>query len=103
MLPSKMNYLYPFGTERLLMKSMARNYPLIKPANLSINITTRCNSRCIYCDCWKSGGPAIKEPALEDIKRLYISITKLGVHYVSLSGGEPLLRDDLEAMIAVLS
>lgn len=93
--------------QRLLKKSMARNFPFVKPSKMSIMVTSKCNSRCLYCDSWKmKSAPApsaIDGPTGEDIRRLCAAAKSLGVQEVSLSGGEPLLRDDLEELITILS
>ncbi|HEX3043582.1 MAG TPA: radical SAM protein [Bacillota bacterium] len=93
--------------QRLLEKSLERNFPFLKPSKMSIMVTSKCNSRCIYCDSWKmeraSAPSAVNGPTVEDINRLCAAAKKLGVQEVSLSGGEPLLRSDLEELITLLS
>jgi Fe-coproporphyrin III synthase len=59
---------------------------------LVLHAHTSCNCRCIMCDIWKtkgarSLGPADLQPHLESIRRL-------GVRWVVLSGGEPLLNGE---------
>lgn len=63
--------------------------------NLNLEVTKRCNARCDFCDYWK-----IKPPAeLED----YVPVVKkLNPLSVGLTGGEPLLREDLADLIAAL-
>lgn len=91
-------YSYP----RLIEMSGEMNYPVVSPAIASVNITSRCNSRCCYCDIWE-GTEGFGEPAIEELRRLHESFVKLGIKKVSLSGGEPLLRKDLEEVISVFS
>jgi MoaA/NifB/PqqE/SkfB family radical SAM enzyme len=55
--------------------------------------TARCNSRCLSCDWWKSGGET--DLGLEEIERLAGSLQALGTKLVVFSGGEPLLRPDV--------
>jgi tRNA A37 methylthiotransferase MiaB len=46
-----LNKTYSFP--RLIEMSREMNYPVVSPAVASINITSRCNSRCCYCDIGK--------------------------------------------------
>lgn len=57
-------------------------------------LTYRCNARCHFCDIWalepgKEADFATIQTNLQDLKRL-------GVKYVDFTGGEPLLRADVE-------
>jgi MoaA/NifB/PqqE/SkfB family radical SAM enzyme len=55
--------------------------------------TSRCNSRCVSCDWWKSSGA--DDLSLGEIAALAESLPALGARLVVLSGGEPLLRPDV--------
>src|SRR5262245_44774575 len=55
--------------------------------------TSRCNSRCVSCDWWKSSGDSDLE--LAEIERLADSLPLLGTKLVLFSGGEPLLRPEV--------
>jgi MoaA/NifB/PqqE/SkfB family radical SAM enzyme len=55
--------------------------------------TSRCNSRCVSCDWWKSSGA--DDLSLEEIAVLAESLPALGARLVVFSGGEPLLRPDV--------
>ena len=55
--------------------------------------TSRCNSRCVSCDWWKSSGA--DDLTLAEIAALAESLPALGVRLVVFSGGEPLLRPDV--------
>jgi MoaA/NifB/PqqE/SkfB family radical SAM enzyme len=55
--------------------------------------TSRCNSRCVSCDWWKSSGAGDLE--LKEIERLADSLPMLGTKLVLFSGGEPLLRPEV--------
>ena len=55
--------------------------------------TSRCNSRCVSCDWWKSSGDGDLE--LAEIERLADSLPLLGTKLVLFSGGEPLLRPEV--------
>ena len=55
--------------------------------------TSRCNSRCVSCDWWKSSGA--DDLSLAEIAKLAQSLPGLGTEVVVFSGGEPLLRPDV--------
>jgi MoaA/NifB/PqqE/SkfB family radical SAM enzyme len=58
--------------------------------------TSRCNSRCVSCDWWRSSGE--DDLTLEEIAILSRSLPGLGTRVVAFSGGEPLLRPDVMAV-----
>ncbi|MYJ51306.1 MAG: radical SAM protein, partial [Gammaproteobacteria bacterium] len=70
--------------------------------DLRISVTDRCNFRCGYCmpkDVFGKNYSFLNSNALlkyQDIERLVGIFTNLGVHKIRLTGGEPLLRQDLE-------
>jgi MoaA/NifB/PqqE/SkfB family radical SAM enzyme len=55
--------------------------------------TSRCNSRCVSCDWWKSSGA--DDLTIGEIERLAGALPQLGTRLVVFSGGEPLLRPDV--------
>jgi MoaA/NifB/PqqE/SkfB family radical SAM enzyme len=55
--------------------------------------TSRCNSRCISCDWWRSSGQ--DDLTLAEIESLAGALPGLGTRWVLLSGGEPLLRQEI--------
>jgi Fe-coproporphyrin III synthase len=62
---------------------------------LILNAHTRCNCRCVMCDIWKrDSGDQMRA---EDLERHRTSFKNLGVRQVVLTGGEPLLHNDLFA------
>jgi len=63
--------------------------------NVNLEVTKRCNARCDFCDYWK-----IKPPA--ELKDYVPVVKKLRPLSVGLTGGEPLLREDLAKLIAAL-
>ena len=61
---------------------------------VSVNITDRCNLACRHCGVLPRGdGPSDLAPGR--IRRLADEARELGVRELSLSGGEPMVRDDL--------
>jgi cyclic pyranopterin phosphate synthase len=76
--------------------------------DLRISVTDRCNFRCVYCMPKEIFGPDYpyldREQILtyEEITRLTKLFVSLGVRKVRLTGGEPLLRREVEKLIAML-
>jgi cyclic pyranopterin phosphate synthase len=72
---------------------------------LRVSITDRCNFRCVYC-MPESGFPVTpKEESLtnEELVRLIGVASSMGMSKIRLTGGEPLLRNDLPEMIHEIS
>ena len=71
--------------------------------DLRISVTEKCSLRCTYC-MPESGLPAIAREDLltaTEIARLVgIAVRDLGVHDIRFTGGEPLMRADLEEIIS---
>ena len=74
--------------------------------DLRLSITDRCNLRCTYC-MPAQGLQWLPTPDLlttAELARLgRIAVERLGVERIRLTGGEPLLRRDLEEIIGSLS
>ena len=69
------------------------------PSYLIFFITAKCNSRCRMCFYWKNieKFKKQKELTLEEIKKISKSFNHL--QYLTISGGEPFLRDDLSQIV----
>ena len=65
---------------------------------LVIAIHSQCNCRCEMCDIWKRKDG--RETQAADLERHRESIHSLGVKNVVLTGGEPLMNRDLDAICA---
>jgi MoaA/NifB/PqqE/SkfB family radical SAM enzyme len=63
---------------------------------LILNAHSRCNCRCVMCDIWKR--ETNEQMRARDLERHHNSIKALGVRQVVLTGGEPLLHNDLSAL-----
>lgn len=70
---------------------------MLKPKEVIISITTRCNSRCRMCDI-----PSRKTEELttRELLRLLRELSVCGVRTVVFSGGEPLIREDIFDLIS---
>ncbi len=77
--------------------------------DLRISVTDRCNFRCSYCmpkEVFDANHAYLPQSALlsfEEITRLARSFVEHGVCKIRLTGGEPLLRKNLEFLISQLA
>lgn len=69
--------------------------------SLRMSITNRCNLNCIYCHNEGDQGSTGEMP-LETIVNIVRAAAGFGVDRLKISGGEPLIRKDLEAIISAL-
>jgi cyclic pyranopterin phosphate synthase len=73
--------------------------------DLRISVTDRCNLRCTYCMPFDEYDWIDKQEILtfEEITRLARLFVWLGVEKIRLTGGEPLVRKELDQLISQLS
>ncbi len=73
--------------------------------SLRVSVTDKCNLRCRYCMPEEEYVWLGKDEILsfEEIAELADVFTELGVEKVRLTGGEPLLRRDLDVLVRLLS
>ncbi len=77
--------------------------------DLRISVTDRCNFRCVYCMPKEAFGnnyeflPRRELLSFEEIERIARMFVELGVENIRLTGGEPLLRKDLEYLVERLA
>jgi cyclic pyranopterin phosphate synthase len=77
--------------------------------DLRISVTDRCNFRCSYCmpkSVFGQGYRFMDRKELlsfEEIERVARAFVRLGVEKVRLTGGEPLLRREVEGLVARLA
>jgi GTP 3',8-cyclase len=77
--------------------------------DLRISVTDRCNFRCTYCmpaEIFGENYPYLPHNNLltyEEIVRVARIMVGLGVVKLRLTGGEPLLRRDVEKLVALLA
>ncbi|MGG6313400.1 GTP 3',8-cyclase MoaA [Paenibacillus macerans] len=72
---------------------------------LRISVTDRCNLRCVYC--MPAEGmvfqPHEEIMSYEEIAETVSALAPMGLRKIRITGGEPLVRKDLEKLIAMLS
>ena len=77
--------------------------------DLRISVTDRCNFRCVYCmpkEVFGSDYRFLDRKELltfEEIERVARAAVALGVEKLRLTGGEPLVRKDVDRLIAMLA
>jgi cyclic pyranopterin phosphate synthase len=77
-------------------------------SDLRISVTDRCNFRCRYCmpreqfDGYRFS-PRSELLTFEEITRVSSIFASLGVRKFRLTGGEPLLRAEIEKLVALLA
>jgi len=77
--------------------------------DLRISVTDRCNFRCVYCMPKEVFGkdfqflPRAEILTFEEIERLAQIFVSLGVQKIRLTGGEPLVRRNLEVLVEKLA
>jgi len=64
--------------------------------SIRISVTQRCNLRCFYCHReGEDAASGITEMTPDEIKRVVSVISSFGIGKIKLTGGEPLIRDDI--------
>jgi len=77
--------------------------------DLRISVTDRCNFRCKYCmpkEIFTKDYPYLPHSSVltfEEITRIARQFAALGVRKIRLTGGEPLLRKEIEVLVAQLA
>ncbi len=73
-------------------------------SKLRISVTDRCNFRCDFCmpqhPVWL---PKDEILSYEEITRVASILARMGVSRIRLSGGEPLMRQDLDVLVGMLT
>src|SRR5205809_7961068 len=76
---------------------------------LRISITDRCNFRCVYCMPKEVFGrdyaflPRAELLSFEEIERLARAFVANGVRKIRITGGEPLVRRNVEHLVQLLA
>lgn len=69
------------------------------PVLVHFEVTMRCNARCDFCDYWKNGADATRS----DTASYAEAARYFNPMMITFTGGEPLLRRDLEALVAAVA
>src|ERR1043166_1435086 len=73
--------------------------------DLRVSLTDRCNFRCFYCLPHGEPPMAAKDQMLsyEEIEYVCNIFVELGIEKIRLTGGEPMMRRDIEQIIFKLA
>ena len=77
--------------------------------DLRVSVTDRCNFRCVYCMPREVFGPGYRFVPrsellrLEEIFRIARVFAEHGVRKIRITGGEPLIRRDLERLVEMIA
>jgi AdoMet-dependent heme synthase len=66
------------------------------PISAHLDVTYRCNERCVHCYLDHNDAGEMSLAELSDLLR---QMADAGVLFLTISGGEPMLRRDLYALI----
>lgn len=72
----------------------------ILPYYATLEITQHCNAKCNHC--YNGLERSCKDPSLQDIIHRIEILHELGIQYIEVTGGEPLMRMDLSEIIAYI-
>jgi cyclic pyranopterin phosphate synthase len=69
--------------------------------DLRLSVTDRCNFKCVYCKPQLEGRWAPRNELLtfEELERLARILVSMGIEKIRVTGGEPLMRHDVENLI----
>ena len=72
---------------------------------LRISVTDHCNYRCVYCMpeapfMGKNDSDVLSYEQIESVSKV---AANMGIHKIRLTGGEPLIRKDIEQLVARLT
>ncbi|MDD5382591.1 MAG: radical SAM protein [Candidatus Margulisbacteria bacterium] len=60
-------------------------------------VTLRCNDTCEFCQCWQNS--EYQDIRESDYQSILFDLKKEGIKELNITGGEPLLRDDLPELL----
>jgi MoaA/NifB/PqqE/SkfB family radical SAM enzyme len=76
--------------------AVARLQAKARPFFVQYSLLNGCNAHCAYCNCPNRGDPQL---TTEQHRGVLAEFARLGTVRVKFLGGEPLLRDDIDALI----
>lgn len=96
-LPIEANYKNEKHEE--LWRFVHKNTGFFFPITGTLEVTYRCNQKCIHCyqDCPSTH--TVKEANTELIKKYIYELYKSGCYFLTITGGEPFIRKDIKEII----
>jgi MoaA/NifB/PqqE/SkfB family radical SAM enzyme len=105
MLLDNVRYAAGTGKPQLIWK-LARNHMLVRlgrqiPRSLCLAVDYTCNMACEHCSARFLDNPSRPAMTLDQYRSVAEEAERLGFFNIQFTGGEPLLRKDLEEIISV--
>ncbi len=96
----RLNYLS--FTRNFFLNNLTHGF-LYQPLNAQIEITMRCNARCVFCSIWEKEYQKQLDPEMttEQIKRIIDDIALLRSQVITFTGGEPTLSIRFSRLIEI--
>ena len=92
--------LKPFDRFRVVVHKMKKSILLSgSPDALEIGLTYRCQLNCIHCGVHGQYESVQPELDADEIKTVISQAQELGIYLIVFSGGEPLMRGDMEELL----
>jgi MoaA/NifB/PqqE/SkfB family radical SAM enzyme len=90
-----------FNTAIRKYRDLAGMFLAKEPTYFIFYVTSSCNAQCRICFNWEYNNPSGREQelSLEEIERIAGNMGRL--HYVTLGGGEPFLRNDIDEICRI--
>jgi MoaA/NifB/PqqE/SkfB family radical SAM enzyme len=87
----------PMIVKDCIVNNVIKWYKELAPTVMQLNVTLKCNSRCLTCNIWK-GVPGLEFSTKEWQDALSDPFLKT-IEHLLISGGEPTLRSDLPKIV----
>ena len=85
--------------KNLFIKKSLENIYKYNSKTAFVLVTKRCNLKCTTCYVNSESFINEYEMTQEEIKGVFIKLINAGYNYITISGGEPFLRRDIESII----
>lgn len=84
---------------RLFKHQFRIRRPFPAPPFLTIALTYKCVCRCVHCAVSDGGEVSRSEMTTDQVRRIIDQAENMGVLQITFTGGEPLLREDLDLLV----
>jgi radical SAM protein with 4Fe4S-binding SPASM domain len=74
---------------------------LSAPTSVDVFVTSRCNLRCVHCFSSREG-KGNRDLSIQELESIFSQLERMGVMEVRLTGGEPLLHPEVQALLAII-
>ncbi|MFH1537902.1 MAG: radical SAM/SPASM domain-containing protein [bacterium] len=96
-------FIYHLYIYKSIFRDLLEKYffkpPFIKPRNIVLKLSTRCNAHCKFCYAQNENKLGNPELTLEEWKEVIDQSRELGCYTVTLSGGEPMIYPHLVELV----